>query len=123
MSSELDVKHINGRRALPQGSKPPPIVHQFLDEIGSPYDMSAGTWNPEAMAEQLHVTSSPVGLGGGGVAINTTEATVTYTWAPEDFETEGRFRIILWAGNTNQRLGSTIYEWDVTDAPGGPPTV
>ena len=123
MSQDLDVKHINGQRALPKGSKPPPLVHQYLDEAGNPYDMSVGGWTGQGRAEQLHVASQPATIGTGSVIIDVPNATATYNWVVEDFLTIGRFRLIIWVGNGTQRLGSTVYEWDVADAPGADPTV
>lgn len=125
MSSELDVKHINGKRALPKGSLPPPIEHQFQDEEGAPYDMSVGSWSGQGRAEQLHLegAAQPANIGTGTVSIDVPSATATYNWVSADFTTVGRFRIIIWVGNGTQRLGSTVYEWDVADAPGADPTV
>lgn len=126
MSEELDVKHINGGRALPKNSRPPAIEHQFLDDptvLGEPFDMSVGSWTGQARAEQLHVSSQPVGIGLGAVVVNPVTAKATYSWVDADFATEGRFWLVIWVGNGTQRLGSTIYEWDVSDAPGADPTV
>lgn len=123
MTKELAVKHINGGLALALGSRPPSIEHQFLDQNGDPVDLNSGTWVGEFKAEQLHVESQPVGLGGGSISINVPLAAATYDWADEDFATIGRFRGIIWIGNGSQRYGSTVYEWDVADAPGDNPTV
>lgn len=126
MSEELDVKHINGGRALPQNSRPPAIEHQYLDEtttLGEPYDMSVGVWAGQARADQLHVDAQPANIGTGVVVVNPVTAKATYQWVDADFITVGRFRIIIWVGNGTERLGSTVYEWDVSDAPGIAPTV
>ena len=85
--------------------------------------MSNGVWQGEIKGEQLHVTAQPPNQFGGAVSVNTTTSTVTYTWGAADFLTVGRFRIILWAGNSTNRVGSAVFEYHVTDAPGGTPTV
>lgn len=124
IGSELDVKHINGGRALPKLSRPPGLAHQFLKEDGTPYDMSIGVWTGQGRAEQLHVASQPALIGTGTVVVDAVLAIASYSWiATADFGTIGRFRIVLWVGNGTERLGSTIYEWDVADAPGADPTV
>lgn len=123
---DLQVKHINGRRALPIGTRPPLLEHQYLDENGDPLDLSTGVWTGQGRAEKLHLAageSQPPGLGSGTVSIDIPTATASYAWADEDYETEGRFRLIIWIGNGTQRFGSTVYEWDVADAPGANPTV
>jgi hypothetical protein len=123
MTTELRVKHINGDAALPKGAKPDPIVHQFLDQNGDPVDMSVGTWTGQGRAEQLWVEAQPPNIGTGSVVVNDVEATATYTWHSADFGTEGKFRLIIWVGNGTVRYGSTVYEWDVADAPGADPSV
>lgn len=124
MSSELDVKHINGGRALPKLSRPPALAHQFLKEDGTAYDMSTGVWVGQGRAEQLHVSVQPLLIGTGVVTVSAVTATAVYNWLDSaDFGTVGRFIIIIWVGNGTERLGSTVYEWDVTDAPGADPTV
>ena len=121
--SDLAVKQVFGNRAVPNKSKPAPIEHQFLDSDGNPIDMSVGTWTGEGRAEQLYVDTQPTGLGSGSVVVDDVSAIATYTWADEDFQTLGKFRIIIWVGNGTERYGSTVYEWDVADAPGADPTV
>lgn len=123
MSEQLVVKHINSERALAKNSKPVPLQHQFLDINGDPIDLSVGTWVGQARAEQLHVAVQPPNVGTGTCQVDALTATATYLWNAADFETIGRFRIILWIGNGTQRFGSTVYEWDVADAPGADPTV
>lgn len=121
--NDLPVIYLNGGKAFPKGSRPPSLEHQFLDENDLPYDMSVGVWTGQAKAEQLHVTAQPPNIGSGSVSVNAVDAKVTYGWASADFNSIGRFRIILWVGNGSQRFGSTIYEWEVADAPGDDPTV
>ncbi len=127
MPDDLLVKHINGERALPLGSRPPPLEHQFLDENGDPFDISIGTWTGQGRAEKISLDegeSQPADIGTGGVVVDVPSATATYTWVDEDFGTVGRYRIIVWIGNGGTaRFGSTTYEWDVSDAPGADPTV
>ena len=123
MSKELTVKEISGDSAIPLGTRAVPIAHQFLDQDGDPVDLSVGVWSGEVTAEQLYAASVPTGLGSGNVVIDIPTATATYNWADEDFLTEGKFRLIIWIGNGTSRFGSTVYEWDVADAPGGTPTV
>jgi hypothetical protein len=122
--TELRVKHINGEQAVPLGAKPDPIVHQYLDQNGDPVDMSVGTWVGQGRAEQLFIEDpQPANLGDGSVVIDDVEATATYVWHTADFAQVGKFRIIIWVGNGTLRYGSTVYEWDVADAPGAPPSV
>jgi len=123
MTAELRVHHINGDDAVPMGSKPLPIQHQFLDQNGDPVDMSVGTWTGQGRAEQLYVEDQPAGLGAGSVVVDDMLATATYPWVVADMATAGKFRIILWVGNGTLRFGSTVYEWDVADAPGAAPSV
>lgn len=123
---DLSIKHINGGRALPKGSRPPLLEHQYLDANGNPYDLSTGIWTGQARAEQLHLgsgESQPTGIGSGSVSVTIATAIASYAWVDQDFLTPGRFRLIIWIGNGTQRFGSTIYEWDVADAPGADPTV
>jgi hypothetical protein len=123
MMAELRVKRINGEHAIPKMAKPDPLEHQYLDENDDPIDMSVGTWVGQARAEALYGTAPPAGLGTAGVNVNTTTATATYPWHADDFSTPGVFRLILWVGNGTVRYGSTVYEWEVADAPGADPTV
>jgi len=123
MSSDIAVKEINGGLAIPKGTRAVPISHQYLDQDGNPVDLTSGTWTGQGRAEQLHETTQPPNIGDGSVGINIPTATATYEWVDEDFETIGRFRLIIWIGNGTQRFGSTVYEWNVADAPGADPTV
>ncbi len=126
MPDDLLVKHINGERALPKLSIPPSLEHQFLDDDEDPYDLTTGTWNGEGKAEKINLDegeSQPSGIGDGTVTIDVPTAIAQYDWVIADFTTLGRFRIIIWIGNGSQRFGSTVYEWDVSDAPGADPTV
>lgn len=107
------------------GSDPDSLTHQFLDDDGeTPVDMSDGVWTTEAMAEQLHVSSQPAGIGAGVTTLNAVTATITYPWVAADFETAGRFRLTLWAGNSpdGKRHGQE-FEYSVVDAAGDAPTV
>lgn len=126
MPDDLLVKHINGERALPALSIPPSLEHQFLDADGDPYDLTTGTWNGQGRAEKISLDegeSQPADIGTGTTTIDIPTATAQYDWVIQDFTTPGRFRIILWIGNGTQRFGSTVYEWDVSNAPGADPTV
>lgn len=127
MPDDLVIKHINGERALPKLSVPPPLEHQFLEDDGvTPVDLTTGVWTGQGRAEKISLgdgETQPAGIGAGTVTINVPTATATYPWVIADFTTPGRFRIILWIGNGTQRFGSTTYEWDVSDAPGIDPTV
>lgn len=124
MSQDLNVSFVFGDLAMPSGSKPPPLEHQFLDQDGNPLDMSVGVWVGQGRASQLFIDGSqPANIGNGSAIVDIVEAKVTYTWHDADFETVGKFRLILWVGNGTQRFGSTVYEWDVADAPGDDPTV
>jgi hypothetical protein len=123
MSQDLDVSYVFGDKAVAKGTLPPPIEHQYLDQDGQPIDMSVGTWVGQGRASLLYVDDQPVGIGDGSVVVEDSTATATYTWADEDFETIGKFRLIIWVGNGTLRFGSTVYEWDVADAPGDDPTV
>lgn len=120
---ELDVYKINGNRALPKGSKPPALEYQYLDDVGDPIDISVGVWTGQGRAEQLHTDSQPTGIGEGSVTIDVVTATATYSWADEDFATVGRFILIIWIGNGQDRFGSVIFEWEVADSPGADPSV
>ncbi len=126
MPDDLLIKHINGERALPNLSLPPPLEHQYLDADGNPFDLSSGIWTGQGRAEKINLDDGeiqPAGIGAGTVTIDVPTATATYPWVIADFTTPGRFRIIIWIGNGTQRFGSTVYEWDVSDAPGIDPTV
>jgi len=120
---DLVTKHIYGGKALAKGSKPFPLEHQFLDQFLEPIDLSVGVWVGQGRAEQLHVTDQPANIGTGTVTVDPVTAKATYVWVDADFATPGRFRLILYIGNGTLRHGSTVYEWDVSDAPGADPTV
>lgn len=119
MSSEPEIIDLG---SFPLGSKPPALDYQWLDGDGDPVDMSSGAWTGQVEGEQLHVDVQPSPLFDGSVAIDAPTATATYTWGT-DFGVVGRFRLILWAGNTVNRVGSPVFEYHVTDAPGDAPTV
>lgn len=126
MPDDLLIKHINGERALPKKSIPPPLEHQYLDAAEDAFDLSNGTWTGQGRAEKINLEdgeTQPTGIGTGAVTIDIPTATAQYDWVTEDFDTPGRFRIIIWIGNGSQRFGSTVYEWDVSDAPGADPSV
>ncbi len=126
MPDDLLVKHINGERALPNLSIPPSLEHQYLDADGDPYDLTTGTWTGQGRAEKINLDdgeSQPAGIGTGAVTIDVPTAIAQYDWDIADFTTVGRYRIIIWIGNGTQRFGSTVYEWDVSDAPGADPDV
>ncbi len=110
--------------AYPLGAIPPAIAHTFFQGDGQTVsDLSSGAWTAEATAEALDGVTADADLGEGVVAINTTTAVISYSWHSGDFAVAGRFRLVLWTGNTVNRLGSHIFEWTVEDAPGSPPTV
>ncbi len=126
MPDDLLIKHINGERALPKNSIPPPLEHQYLDAAEDPADLTSGTWTGQGRAEKINLDdgeSQPAGIGAGTVTIDIPSATATYGWVAADFAQIGRFRIIVWIGNGTQRFGSTTYEWDVSDPPGADPSV
>ena len=120
---ELEVIHLG---TFPQGSDPDDLEHQYLDDDGeTPVNMSAGTWAGEVMIEQLHVAVQPAGLGAGTpIAINTSLATATYPWTAVDMSIVGRFRLMLWAGNSpaGKRHGQE-FEYNVDNVAGAVPTV
>lgn len=109
--------------AFPQHAVPAGLSFQYLDGDGDPADMSVGTWDAQAKAEQLHVSAQPSSIGGGTPTVDDTTSTGSYVWHSADFGTVGRFQLVLWAGNGSNRYGSPTFEWEVYDAPGDAPTV
>lgn len=120
MSSEAEVIYLG---SFPQGAKPPALSYQFLDGDGDPINMSTGTWTGQIKGEQLHVDPPQPTIFTATPTVDSGTATITYIWPVEDMSIVGRFRLILWAGNTITRVGSPVFEYHVTDAPGAVPTV
>lgn len=120
--AELSVIRLNDGRAFPQGAKPSALEYQWLDNLGDPVDMSVGTWSVEAKAVAIQGTAH-ADLAGGAPTLDTVNAAATYVWHDGDFLEIGVFRMILWAGNGSIRYGSEVFEWEVADAPGTPPSV
>jgi hypothetical protein len=121
--SELRVIRLNGSKSFPIGARPGGLSFQWLKDDGDPIDMSVGVWTGQARASALDGTAAPANLGDGVVAVDTDTATAVYSWHDDDFSVAGRFRIILWVGNGSERWGSTVFEYEVVDAPGDDPTV
>lgn len=110
--------------AFPLGARPSSIEYQFLQQDGTVEDLTTGTWTGQARSERIHTnTASPAGIGAGTVTIVVNTATATYNWVTADFATVGVFDLIIWIGNTTNRMGSAIFRYEVFDAPGIAPTV
>ncbi len=110
--------------AFAQGSIPAGLTYQFLDGDGAAIDMATGTWTGQTKAEQLHTDTQPSPApGAGAVVVTAGTATVTYSFTADDCLTNGRFQLVIWAGNGTNRVGSPTFEWEVYDAPGALPTV
>ncbi len=120
--SEPDVIRLNGGKAHPVGAKPQAISYQWKKGDGTALDFTSGTWTGEAEAEAVDGTA-PSNLGAGTVAVTSGTATATYSFHADDFSVVGIFRLVIWVGNTINRYGSVVFEWEVYDAPGDAPTV
>ncbi len=120
--AEPDVIKLNGGKAQPLKSKPQAITYQWLDGDGTELDFTTGSWTSQGRAEAVDGTE-PSNLGTGTTTVDTDTATATYSFHADDFSEVGIFRLIIWVGNTINRYGSVVFEWEVYDAPGADPTV
>ncbi len=119
--SEPDVIKLNGGKAQPLLSKPQAITYQWKDGDGDALNFLTGTWTAQGRAEAVDGTE-PSNLGSGVTTIDAATATATYSFHADDFSEVGVFRLVIWVGNTINRYGSVVFEWEVYDAPGAAPT-
>lgn len=83
------------------GEKSPPLTYQFLDDSGTPIDLSAGYTAVFEWQERDGVPGS-----GAATVTDAVNGVVTYTWTGAELATAGRYTAHFWTGNNTNRFAS-----------------
>lgn len=106
--------------AYAAGEIPPPLSHQYLGNDRLPLPITG--WivlgffvegDAPCGLGDLQITDGPNGI-------------ITYTWDPDDMQTPGNYRGLMWVQNDPDptvRLASDLFLWTVVDGPGPTPPV
>lgn len=99
------------------GEIPFPFAHTFRDYLGGAIDLTGFT--PTVNVEG----PDPGGTYGTGTVQVTDAANgvVTYTWVAGDYVDVGKYEMLLWVYDGQNRLASDLIKYEVYDGPGATP--
>jgi hypothetical protein len=98
------------------GELPFPVAHQFLSNEAAVnltgYTAFVNIEGPDGDAV----------LGQGLVVVSDLlEGIVTYTWVEDDFQSVGKYRMLIWVDNDVNRFASDLIVYETYDGPGPTP--
>ena len=100
------------------GELPYPFAHTFNDYYGNPIDLTGFT--PTVYIEGPDEAGT---YGTGTVAVTSTvNGVVQYDWVDADFQDIGKYEMLIWVDDGQNRLASDLIKWEVYDGPGPTPS-
>lgn len=99
------------------GEKPAPLVYQFLDSAGVPINITGWT---AKFSYQEHDGAAVVANASVTDGVN---GKVTYTFTGAEFYSAGRYRAMIWTGNTANRFASVDIDFEVSVSVGAAPNI
>lgn len=100
------------------GSKPPPLVYQFLDSAGAPINLTGYT-----AVFNFKPVDSGTATAGSATVTDPTNGRVTHTWTGAEFPVPGDHWAEFWVGNTVQKFCSLRLQYNVRAAVGPVPNI
>lgn len=99
------------------GEIPFPFAHSFKDYLGNAIDLTGFTPSIEIEGPD------EAGTYGAGTVQLTDAAggVVTYTWVAGDFVDVGKYEMLIWVDDGQNRLASDLIKYEVYDGPGPTP--
>lgn len=100
------------------GELPFPFAHTFNDFDGNPIDLTGFTPSVE-----IEGPEEAGNYGTGGVTvIDPVNGVVRYTWVADDFQDVGKYQMLIWVDDGQNRLASDLIKYEVYNGPGPTPT-
>lgn len=99
------------------GSKPAPLVYQFLDDTGTAINLTGYT------VKFNYQERFGAAVAANGAVSDAVNGKVSYTFTGNEFATAGHYRAEFWAGNGTSRYVSPDILFDVALPVGTAPSI
>lgn len=94
------------------GELPYPVVHRFTVDGGPIVLTDWECWTAIEGPDGLELGT------GATMIVDASDGAVQYTWAQDDFQGIGKYRMLIWVDNSINRFASDLIIYETYDGPG-----